>query len=70
MSDKKMNVNLKLLGLDMLDKQMTEILIDALIDHYTNKYGMELNELAEPEKPTYDCESFDDAKEYLKKFRL
>jgi hypothetical protein len=70
MSDKKTSVNLKLIGIGMLDKEMTEMLIDALIDHYTDTYGIELDDLTEPEKPTYDCETFDDAKEYLKKFRL
>jgi len=68
MSDKKMNVSL--LGLDNLDKETLELLIDSLVEYYTNEYGIELDDLVEPEKPTYETETITDATEYLKKFRL
>lgn len=63
-------MNISLLGLDNLDKKTLELLIDSLIEYYTNEYGIELNDLAEPEKPTYETETVTDATEYLKKFRL
>jgi phenylalanyl-tRNA synthetase beta subunit len=68
MNDKKMNVSL--LGLDNLDKETLELLIDSLVEYYTNIYGIELDDLAEPEKPIYETETITDATEYLKKFRL
>jgi hypothetical protein len=68
MSDKKMNVSL--LGLDNLDKETLELLIDSLVEYYANEYGIELDDLVEPEKPTYETETITDATEYLKKFRL
>ena len=63
-------MNVSLLGLDNLDKETLELLIDSLVEYYTNEYGIELDDLVEPEKPTYETETITDATEYLKKFRL
>jgi len=68
MSDKKINVSL--LGLDNLDKETLELLIDSLVEYYTNSYGLDFGDIGEPEKPTYETETVTDATEYLKKFRL
>jgi len=63
-------MNVSLLGLDNLDKETLELLIDSLVEYYANEYGIELDDLAEPEKPIYETETITDATEYLKKFRL
>jgi hypothetical protein len=66
-----MNKNLKinLVGVDKLDEQVLGTLIDSLVDLYTVKFGLKIN-LDEPDKPEYDAEDVDLAKNYLKKYRL
>jgi hypothetical protein len=63
-------INMSLVGFESLDQESMGMLIDTLIEIYSNQYGIDLGELEQPEKPTYECETVDDAKEYLKKFRL
>ena len=63
-------INMSLVGFENLDQESMGALIDTLIEIYANQYGIDFSELDQPEMPTYDCENFDDAKEYLKKFRL
>jgi hypothetical protein len=60
---------LKIQGLNCLDEQMLGALIDSLVDFYTSKFGLDMS-IDEPEKPVYDAENLDIAKDYLKKFRL
>lgn len=60
---------LKIQGLDCLDEQMLGALIDSLVDFYTSKFGLDMS-IDEPEKPVYDAENLDIAKDYLKKYRL
>jgi len=67
MDDKKFNI--KVAGVDELDEQMLGMLIDTLVEFYQNKFGLDIT-LDEPEKPVYDAENVDFAKDYLKKFRL
>jgi len=67
MNDKDIRVNLA--GIELLDEQMLGMLIDSLVEVYQNKYGLDIS-LDEPEKPVYDAENVDVAKNYLKKFRL
>ena len=66
-----MNRNLKinLVGVDKLDEEVLGTLIDRLVDLYTLKFGLKID-LDEPEKPEYDAEDLDVAKDYLKKYRL
>lgn len=61
----KLNIN----GLDCLDEKMLGTLIDSLVDYYTSKFGLDMA-IEEPEKPEYDAENLDVAKNYLKKFRI
>jgi hypothetical protein len=61
----KLNIN----GLDCLDEKMLGTLIDSLVDYYTSKFGLGMA-IEEPEKPEYDAENLDVAKDYLKKFRI
>ena len=65
--DKKIRINLA--GIDELDEQTLGMLIDGLVELYQEKYGLDIL-LDEPEKPVYDAENVDFAKDYLKKFRL
>lgn len=67
MNDKDIRINLA--GIEMLDEQMLGMLIDSLVEVYQEKYGLDIS-LDEPEKPVYDAENVDFAKDYLKKFRL
>ena len=67
MNDKDIRINLA--GIEMLDEQMLGMLIDSLVEIYQEKYGLDIS-LDEPEKPVYDAENVDFAKDYLKKFRL
>lgn len=64
---KQYTLNIK--GLDCLDEKMLGTLIDSLVDYYTSKFGLDMA-IEEPEKPEYDAENLDVAKDYLKKFRL
>lgn len=66
-----MNKNYKftIAGIDKLDEEMLGMLIDSLVEVYTQKFGMPIN-LDEPEVPEYDAEDLDFAKNYLKKYRL
>jgi hypothetical protein len=69
--DKDIRINLD--GLKMLDERMLAALIDSLVEHYTNNFGLDsLSDIPEPppSKPQYDCEDLSIAKEYLKKYRL
>jgi hypothetical protein len=68
--DKDIRINLD--GLKMMDERMLAALIDSLVEHYTNKFGLEdLSDIPQvPSKPQYDCEDLSIAKEYLKKYRL
>ena len=63
------NIRINLAGIEMLDEQMLGMLIDSLVEVYQEKYGLDIS-LDEPEKPVYDAENVDFAKDYLKKFRL
>jgi hypothetical protein len=54
---------------DTLSEEVLGTLIDSLVDLYTIKFGMKID-LEEPEKPEYDAEDIDFAKNYLKKYRL
>jgi hypothetical protein len=65
--DKKIKINLA--GIDELDEKMLGMLIDNLVDLYVDKFGLTTS-LDEPEKPVYDAENLDFAKDYLKKYRL
>jgi len=65
--DKKIRINLA--GVEELDEETLGMLIDGLVELYQNKYGLDIL-LDEPEKPVYDAENVDFAKDYLKKFRL
>jgi hypothetical protein len=70
---KQYQLNIK--GLDCLDEQMLGALIDSLVDYYASKFGLDMTLCHfttpdEPEKPVYDAENLDVAKDYLKKFRL
>ena len=65
--DKKIKITLA--GIENLDEQMLGMLIDNLVDFYQNKFGLDIS-IDEPEKPVYDVENIDNAKNYLKKFRL
>lgn len=56
-------------GIDCLDEKMLGTLIDSLVDYYASKFGLDIP-LDEPDKPEYDAENLDVAKDYLKKFRL
>jgi hypothetical protein len=67
MNDKKIIVNIA--GLEKLNEEMLGLLIDSLVEMYEEKYGIDIS-LDEPEKPVYDAENVDFAKDYLKKFRL
>ena len=60
---------LNIQGLDCLDEKMLGTLIDSLVDYYTSKFGLDMS-IDEPEKPQYDAENLDVAKDYLKKFRI
>lgn len=64
---KQYTLNIK--GLDCLDEKMLGTLIDNLVDYYTSKFGLDMS-IDEPEKPQYDAENLDVAKDYLKKFRI
>lgn len=68
MNDKD-NIRINLAGIEMLDEQMLGMLIDSLVEVYQSKFGLDIS-LDEPEKPVYDVENVDFAKDYLKKFRL
>ena len=73
MNDKDIRINLA--GIEMLDEQMLGMLIDSLVDLYASKFGLDMTLCHfmtpdEPEKPVYDAENLDVAKDYLKKFRL
>jgi hypothetical protein len=68
MNDKD-NIRINLAGIEMLDEQMLGMLIDSLVEVYQSKFGLDIS-LDEPEKPVYDAENVDFAKDYLKKFRL
>ena len=63
------NIKISVAGADQLDEEMLGLLIDSLVDVYMNKFGLKIN-LNEPEKPNYDAEDVDFAKNYLKKYRL
>lgn len=65
--DKKITFNIA--GLEKLNEEMLGMLIDSLVEMYEVKYGLDIS-LDEPEKPVYDAENVDFAKDYLKKFRL
>jgi hypothetical protein len=65
--DKKIKINVA--GINDLDEEMLGMLIDSLVELYQNKYGLDIL-LDEPDKPEYDAENLDVAKDYLKKFRL
>ena len=60
---------LNIKGLDCLDEKMLGTLIDSLVDYYSSKFGLDMA-IEEPDKPEYDAEKLDVAKNYLKKFRL
>ena len=71
MNDDKKQYKLNLEGLDLLDEKMLGAVIDSLVDFYVDKFGLDMymsNE--EPDKPEYDAEKLDVAKDYLKKFRI
>ena len=68
MNDKD-NIRINLADIEMLDEQMLGMLIDSLVEVYQSKFGLDIS-LDEPEKPVYDAENVDFAKDYLKKFRL
>lgn len=63
------NLKINLVGVDTLSEEVLGTLIDSLVDLYTIKFGMKID-LEEPEKPEYDAEDIDFAKNYLKKYRL
>jgi hypothetical protein len=63
------NVKINVAGAESLDEETLGSLIDSLVDVYMNKFGLKIN-LNEPEKPEYDAEDVDFAKDYLKKYRL
>jgi hypothetical protein len=63
------NVKINVAGAESLDEETLGALIDSLVDVYMNKFGLKIN-LNEPEKPEYDAEDVDFAKDYLKKYRL
>jgi hypothetical protein len=63
------NVKINIAGVELLDEEMLGTLIDSLVDLYTLKFGLKID-LDEPEKPIYDAEDVDFAKNYLKKYRL
>jgi len=67
MNDKDIRINLQ--GFQELNEQVLGLLIDSLVEMYEVKYGIDIS-LDEPEKPVYDAENVDFAKDYLKKFRL
>jgi len=67
MNDKDIRINLH--GFQELNEQVLGLLIDSLVEMYEVKYGIDIS-LDEPEKPVYDAENVDFAKDYLKKFRL
>ena len=67
MDDKNIKINLQ--GFQELNEQVLGLLIDSLVEMYEIKYGLDIS-LDEPEKPVYDAENVDFAKDYLKKFRL
>jgi hypothetical protein len=67
MNDKDIRINLH--GFQELNEQVLGLLIDSLVEMYEVKYGLDIS-LDEPEKPVYDAENVDFAKDYLKKFRL
>ena len=67
MDDKNIKINLH--GFQELNEQVLGLLIDSLVEMYEEKYGLDIS-LDEPEKPVYDAENVDFAKDYLKKFRL
>jgi hypothetical protein len=67
MNDKDIRINLH--GFQELNEQVLGLLIDSLVEMYEEKYGIDIS-LDEPEKPVYDAENVDFAKDYLKKFRL
>jgi hypothetical protein len=64
---KQYKLNIK--GLDFLDEKMLGTLIDSLVDYYSSKFGLDIA-IEEPDKPEYDIEKLDVAKDYLKKFRI
>lgn len=69
MNDK--NIHIDLGGLSsVLTQEQFGLLIDAMVDQYTQLYGFGelLND--EPLKPEYDCENISEANAYLKKFQL
>jgi hypothetical protein len=61
---------IKLEGIDKMDAKILGLLIDSLVDYYTEKFGLENLSDVEPAKPSYDYEDTTLAKEYLQKFRL
>ena len=61
---------IKLDGLDKMDEKILGLLIDSLVDYYTQKFGLDNLSDVPPTKPTYDYEDTTLAKEYLKKFKL
>jgi len=63
------NYKINLVGVDTLSEEVLGTLIDNLVDLYTVRFGMNIG-LEEPEKPEYDAEDIDCAKDYLKKYRL
>lgn len=67
MNDKDIKINL--MGFQELDEQILGMLIDSLVELYQEKYGLDIS-IDEPDKPEYDAENLDIAKNYLKKFRL
>ena len=56
-------------GVEHLNEETLGMLIDGLVELYQKKYGLDIS-IDEPDKPEYDAENLDIAKNYLKKYRL
>ena len=65
----KKNYKINIAGVETLDEETLGMLIDCLVDLYSAKFGLGIT-LEEPERPRYDAEDLDLAKDYLKKYRL
>lgn len=69
MEKENKSYTMKVQGVEHLNEETLGMLIDGLVDLYTSKFGLDMS-IDEPDKPVYDAENLDVAKDYLKKFRI